>query len=41
VRRDGRPLPRFATGRLKNYVPASFIRLADPSLALNDELRLA
>lgn len=41
LKRDSRPLPQFATGRLKDYVPASFIRLADPSLFLNDELRVA
>lgn len=41
VTRDGQPLPQFGATGLRNHVPASFIRLADPSLVRHDEMRLA
>lgn len=40
-RDEGRALPQFGAMGLKNHVPASYIRLADPSLVRNDEMRLA
>lgn len=36
-----KPLPQFGAMGLKNHVAASSIRLADPSLTRNDEMRLA
>lgn len=40
-RDEGNTLPQFASTGLYKYMPASFIRLADPSLDRNDEMRLA
>ncbi len=39
--REDPPYPYFATGSLRNYVTASFVRIADPSLAPGAGLRLA
>lgn len=41
VARDRFPLPRFTATSLYEYVPASVIALADPSLPQSDELTLA